>query len=148
MNFAFYRDCQIRNNRRPYWKYGIYRDCQIRINRRQYLNYAISRDSQNRICRRPYWIYAIYRDSQIRITGGHIGIMLFIEIDKGESNSNISISIDSIKTMWPQENRIFLQSPVLVLLAKLYLINVSCVVLVNPFLSVLFSLFSDFVSVA
>ena len=84
---------------------------------------------------------------KIEITGGHIEIMLFIEIDKGESNSNISISINSIITTWIPENRIF-KSPFLGLLAKLYLINVSCVVLVNPFLRVFFSLFSDFVSVA
>ena len=42
----------------------------------------------------------------------------------------------------------FSQPPFLSLLAKLYLINVSCLVLVNPFLRVLFSLFSDCVSVA
>ena len=74
--------------------------------------------------------------------------MLFIEIDEGESNSNTSISINSIKTIWPPENRIFKSLPFLGLFAKLYLINVSCFVLVNPFVSVLFSLFSDFVSVA
>ena len=83
----------------------------------------------------------------LEFSGGHIEIMPFIEIDKGESNSNISISINSIKTIRPPENRIF-ESPFLGLLAKLYLINESCVVLVNPFLSVLFFLFSDFVSVA
>ena len=78
--------------------------------------------------------------AKLLLTDGHIWTMLFIEIDKGESNSNISISISSMKTIWPPENRILTVS-LFGLLAKLYLINVSCVVLVNPFLSVLFTLF-------
>ena len=36
---------------------------------------------------------------KVELVGGHIGIMLFIKIDKGESNSNISTSINSIKTI-------------------------------------------------
>ena len=48
---------------------------------------------------------------KLELVGGHIGIMLFIEIDKGESNSNISISIDSIKTICPPKNRIFNSLP-------------------------------------
>ena len=44
---------------------------------------------------------------EIELTGGYIEVMLFTDIDKGESNSNISISINSIKTIWPPENRIF-----------------------------------------
>ena len=47
----------------------------------------------------------------LEFPGGHIEIML-IEIDKGESNSNISISINSIKTIWPPENRIFNSLPI------------------------------------
>ena len=53
----------------------------------------------------------------LELVGGHIGIMLYVvienlefpggQLDKGESNSNISISINSIKTIWPPENRIF-----------------------------------------
>ena len=116
------------NNRRPYWNYANYRDYQNRINWRSYWNYAIERNCQNRINRRPYWNCANFRDYQNRI-------------NRRESNSNLSISINSINTIWPQ-------SPFLGLLAKLYLINVSCVDLVNPFLRVLFSLFSDFMSVA
>ena len=85
---------------------------------------------------------------KLKFPGGHIEIMLYIEIDKRESNSNISISINSVKTIWPSENRIFYSLRFLGFLAKLYLINVSCFVLVNPFLCVLFSLFSDFVSEA
>ena len=47
----------------------------------------------------------------LEFPGGHIKIMLFIEIDKGEFNSNISISINSIKTIWPPENLIFNSLP-------------------------------------
>ena len=47
----------------------------------------------------------------LEFPGSHIEIMLFIEIDKGKSNSNISISINSIKTKWPPKNRIFNSLP-------------------------------------
>ena len=36
------------------------------------------------INRRPYWNYTNYRDYKIELTGGHIGIMLIIEIAKIE----------------------------------------------------------------
>ena len=49
--------------------------------------------------------------AKLDLTGGHIRIILFSEIDKGEPNSNISISINSIKTIWPRENRIFNSFP-------------------------------------
>ena len=38
------------------------------------------------INRRLYWIYANYRDGQIESTGGHIKIMLVIEITKKKIN--------------------------------------------------------------
>ena len=37
--------------------------------------------------------------AKLELTGSHIGNMLFIETDKGESNFNVSISINSIKTI-------------------------------------------------
>ena len=77
----FCRDCEIGINRRPYWNYAIDRDCQIRNNRRLHWNYAIYRDYRNKINRRPYWNYAFYRDEKkTKNPGGHIEIMLFIEI--------------------------------------------------------------------
>ena len=67
---------------------------------------------------------------KLELLGGHIGIMLFIEIenlknpggqieiiilfieiDNGEPKYYISISINSIKTIWPPENRIFNSLP-------------------------------------
>ena len=41
-------------------------------------------NGKNRINRRPYWNYAIFRDRQIRMNGGHIGHMLFIEVENLE----------------------------------------------------------------
>ena len=42
------------------------------------------RDEKNRIYRRPYWNYANYMITKLELTGGHIGIMLIIEIAKIE----------------------------------------------------------------
>ena len=55
----------------------------IKINRRPYWIYANCRDGQNRI-NRPYWKYPNYRDFRLKLTGGHIRIMLIIEIVKVE----------------------------------------------------------------
>ena len=45
--------------------------------------------------RRPYWNYAIYRDRKKKIesVGGHIEIMLFIEIEKLELDCHIVIML-------------------------------------------------------
>ena len=35
---------------------------------------------KNKFSRQPYWNYTIYRFAKFELTGGHIGIMLFINI--------------------------------------------------------------------
>ena len=60
----------------------------------------------------PYFFYALYRERKIK-TGFPGGNVIY---RKGESNSNISISLNSLKTIWPPENRSF-KSPFLVFLA-------------------------------
>ena len=36
---------------------------------------------KNSIFRRPYWNYDIYRFAKLELTGGHIEIMLFVELE-------------------------------------------------------------------
>ena len=78
----------------------MYRDTKIRINQRPYRNYPIYRD----------------RNTGIRFSGGHIEIMLFIEVEKLEFFGSHNVIIRDRNTRF-RYLELELDSPAAILLS-------------------------------